>query len=67
MLVVGVAVIAGVIGLAVAQLGDYHDPESEADFEQLVLRSERLAKENLAKNWKHRQLIEQNPSQGRRK
>jgi predicted Zn-dependent protease with MMP-like domain len=48
LIVLGAGVAAGVIGLLVAKLADYHDPESEDDFEQLVLRSERLARENLA-------------------
>jgi predicted Zn-dependent protease with MMP-like domain len=39
--------IGGVIGLAVAKLADYQNPESEADFEQLVMRSEELAREHL--------------------
>jgi predicted Zn-dependent protease with MMP-like domain len=39
--------IGGVIGLAVARLADYQNPESEADFEQLVVRSEELAREHL--------------------
>src|SRR3954465_10127537 len=41
------AVIGGVFGLAVAKLADYRDPESEAEFERLVVRSEELARENL--------------------
>jgi predicted Zn-dependent protease with MMP-like domain len=48
LIVLGAGITAGIIGLLVAKLADYHDPESEADFEQLVLRSERLARENLA-------------------
>jgi predicted Zn-dependent protease with MMP-like domain len=40
-------VIGGVLGLAVAKLADYQDPESEEDFEQVVLRSEELAREHL--------------------
>jgi hypothetical protein len=31
--------IGGVIGLAVARLADYQSPESEEDFERLVVRS----------------------------
>ena len=43
------AVIAGLaIGLLVARLSDYQHPEDEAEFERLVVRSERLARENLA-------------------
>lgn len=45
-------VIVGVLGLLfatiTARLADYRDPESEVEFEQLVRRSERLARENLA-------------------
>ncbi len=37
-----------VIGLLVARLADYRDPEDERDFEQLVRRSEELAREHLA-------------------
>jgi predicted Zn-dependent protease with MMP-like domain len=39
--------IGGVIGLAVAKLADYQNPESEEDFERLVVRSEELAREHL--------------------
>ena len=39
--------IGGVIGLAVAKLADYQSPESEEDFERLVLRSEELARDHL--------------------
>src|SRR3954466_1880634 len=46
--VTATAVIGGVFGLAVAKLADYRDPESEAEFERLVVRSEELARENLA-------------------
>ena len=39
--------LGGAIGLVVAKLADYQNPESEADFERLVLRSEELAREHL--------------------
>jgi len=39
--------VGGAIGLVVAKLADYQDPESEADFERLVLRSEELARDHL--------------------
>jgi predicted Zn-dependent protease with MMP-like domain len=48
LLVLGTAAITGMIGLLVAKLADYRDPADEAEFERLVLRSERLARENLA-------------------
>jgi predicted Zn-dependent protease with MMP-like domain len=46
--VTGAAVAALAIGLIVSKLADYQDPESEEEFEQLVIHSERLARENLA-------------------
>jgi predicted Zn-dependent protease with MMP-like domain len=39
--------IGGVIGIVVAKLADYQNPESEEDFERLVVRSEELAREHL--------------------
>jgi predicted Zn-dependent protease with MMP-like domain len=60
-LVVGVSIIAFAFGLAVAKLADYKDPESEAEFEQLVLRSERLAKENLAVDPDEAEFLELDP------
>ena len=48
LLVLGTAVVATAISLVVARLADYRDPEDEEEFERLVLRSERLARENLA-------------------
>jgi predicted Zn-dependent protease with MMP-like domain len=54
-LVQGVVAAAGglgIVGLIVAfmttRLSDYREPEDEAEFELLVRRSERLARENLA-------------------
>jgi predicted Zn-dependent protease with MMP-like domain len=46
--VCGGAVAALAIGLIVSKLANYQDPESEAEFERLVERSEELARENLA-------------------
>jgi predicted Zn-dependent protease with MMP-like domain len=42
----GVAAI--IIGLIVSRMANYQDPEDEAEFERIVIRSERLARENLA-------------------
>src|SRR5215213_2078841 len=43
---------AGLLGMVItaitARLADYRDPADEEEFEQLVRRSERLARENLA-------------------
>jgi predicted Zn-dependent protease with MMP-like domain len=46
--VTAVMVLGGALGLVVAKLADYQSPESEADFERLVLRSEELAREHLS-------------------
>jgi predicted Zn-dependent protease with MMP-like domain len=46
--VTATAAIAAVIGLLVARLANYQDPESEEEFERLVLHSEELARDNLA-------------------
>jgi predicted Zn-dependent protease with MMP-like domain len=46
--VVCLAVAALAIGLVVSKLANYQDPEDEAEFERLVVRSEELARENLA-------------------
>jgi predicted Zn-dependent protease with MMP-like domain/uncharacterized membrane protein len=43
-----VVVIALVVSFITMRLADYSDPEDEEEFEQLVRRTERLAKENLA-------------------
>jgi predicted Zn-dependent protease with MMP-like domain len=53
--------IGGGIGIAVAQLADYRDPESEEEFEQLVLRSEELARENLAAEPSEGEFLELDP------
>lgn len=44
----GLAVIGGVALAALFRLADWRDPESEADFERVVQRSERLAADGLA-------------------
>jgi predicted Zn-dependent protease with MMP-like domain len=54
-------VIGGGIGLAVAQLADYRDPESEEEFERLVIRSEELARENLAAEPEEGEFLELDP------
>jgi predicted Zn-dependent protease with MMP-like domain len=40
--------VALAIGLVVSKMADYQDPEDEAEFERIVVRSEELARENLA-------------------
>jgi predicted Zn-dependent protease with MMP-like domain len=46
--VVAVAVLAVAATLLMTRLADWRDPASEADFEQVVRRSERLARAGLA-------------------
>ena len=51
--VIGMVITAGgvaavIIGLVVTRMANYQDPEDEAEFERIVVRSERLARENLA-------------------
>jgi predicted Zn-dependent protease with MMP-like domain len=43
----GAALIGGAAVLAVVHLSGWRDPESEEDFERLVVRAERLAEEGL--------------------
>ncbi len=43
----GAMVIVGVVVLVMIHLADWRDPESEDDFERLVIRSELLAEEGL--------------------
>jgi predicted Zn-dependent protease with MMP-like domain len=59
--VVAASVIGASIALIVAKLADYQDPESEADFELLVRRSERLARENLAAEPDESEFLELDP------
>jgi predicted Zn-dependent protease with MMP-like domain len=42
------AVVFGVFGLIGMRLADYQEPESEEEFEKVVLRAERLARDGVA-------------------
>jgi predicted Zn-dependent protease with MMP-like domain len=55
------AVIGAGSGLAVAKLADYRDPEDEEEFERLVVRSEELARENLAAEPEEGEFLELDP------
>ena len=55
------AVAALVIGLIVSKLANYQDPEDEAEFERLVVRSEELARENLAAEPDEDEFLELDP------
>jgi predicted Zn-dependent protease with MMP-like domain len=46
--VVAVVVLGAIATFAMGRLADWRDPVSEADFEQVVRRSERLARDGLA-------------------
>jgi predicted Zn-dependent protease with MMP-like domain len=55
----------GLLGIVIAtitgRLADYTDPEDEDEFEELVLRSERLARENLAAEPDESEFMELDP------
>ncbi len=47
----GAVIVGGAVVLAMIRLAGWHDPESETDFEALVLRTERLAAEGSWESW----------------
>jgi predicted Zn-dependent protease with MMP-like domain len=47
----GAVIVGGAVVLAMIRLAGWHDPESETDFEALVLRTERLASEGPWGEW----------------
>jgi predicted Zn-dependent protease with MMP-like domain len=47
----GAVILGGAVVLAMIRLAGWHDPESETDFEALVLRTERLAGEGSWDEW----------------
>jgi predicted Zn-dependent protease with MMP-like domain len=55
------AVAALAIGLIISKLADYQDPEDEAEFERIVIRSEELARENLAAEPDEGEFLELDP------
>jgi len=55
------AIAALAIGLIVGKMANYQDPEDEAEFERLVLRSEELARENLAPEPDESEFLELDP------
>jgi predicted Zn-dependent protease with MMP-like domain len=59
--VTGGCVVALAIGLVVSKLADYQEPEDEAEFERLVVRSEELARENLAAEPDEDEFLELDP------
>jgi predicted Zn-dependent protease with MMP-like domain len=61
LIVLSALVIGLGFGFAVAKMSDYRDPEDEAEFERLVVRSERLARENLAAEPDEGEFLELDP------
>ena len=57
----GLALIGCVVGFATSRLSDYTDPADDAEFELLVKRSERLARENLAAEPDETEFMELDP------
>jgi predicted Zn-dependent protease with MMP-like domain len=61
LIVMGTGAVGIAIGLLVAKMADYRDPEDEAEFERLVVRSEELARENLAPEPDEGEFLELDP------
>jgi predicted Zn-dependent protease with MMP-like domain len=60
-----IVVLAGVIATLTGRLADYSEPADEEEFEQLVRRSERLARENLAVEPDEEEFLELDPTNPR--
>ena len=58
---IGASVIAALAALAAVRLAGWRNPESEREFEQVVLRSERLAREGLAADPEEGEFLELDP------
>jgi predicted Zn-dependent protease with MMP-like domain len=59
-----IVVLAGIMAAITGRLADYREPADEEEFEQLVRRSERLARDNLAvepDEWEFLELDPRNP------
>jgi predicted Zn-dependent protease with MMP-like domain len=56
-----VALLMGVMALLAVRMGDWHDPESELEFEELVRHSEELAREGLAVDPEEAEFMELDP------
>lgn len=55
------AVLFGAFALVGLRMADYREPESEAEFEQVVLRAERLAREGVAAEPDESEFLELDP------
>ncbi|HEY6691607.1 MAG TPA: metallopeptidase family protein [Solirubrobacteraceae bacterium] len=60
-----IVVMAGVIATITGRLADYSEPADEEEFEQLVRRSEQLARENLAAEPDEAEFLELDPTNPR--
>jgi predicted Zn-dependent protease with MMP-like domain len=59
--VVGAAALSGAMVFAGLRLADWQDPESEEEFERVVLRTERLAREGLAADPEEGEFLDLDP------
>jgi len=59
--VIAVAVLTGGVALVAVRLAGWRNPESESDFEEVVLRSERLARQGLAADPEEAEFLELDP------
>jgi predicted Zn-dependent protease with MMP-like domain len=59
--VVGAAALLGGMAVIGLRMADWREPESEADFERVVLRAERLAREGLAVEPDEEEFLELDP------
>jgi predicted Zn-dependent protease with MMP-like domain len=55
------ALFAGLVVAVASRLADWREPEGEAEFEQVVVRSERLAREGLAADPDESDFLEPDP------
>jgi predicted Zn-dependent protease with MMP-like domain len=61
----GAAVLFGIVGFVFVRLGGWREPESEEDFDRVVLRAERLAAEGLAAEPDEGEFMELDPFEDR--
>jgi predicted Zn-dependent protease with MMP-like domain len=57
----GAALLFGVVAFVMVRMGGWSDPESEEDFERVVLRAERLAADGLAADPDENEFLDLDP------
>ena len=57
----GAALLFGVVAFVMVRMAGWRDPESEADFERMVMRAERLAADGLAAEPDENEFLELDP------